>query len=35
LPVFLNAFPLKVPEVEHEVRQVPYDKETLDSFRAK
>jgi hypothetical protein len=35
LPVFLNAFPLKIPEVELEARQVPYDKETLDSFRAK
>ena len=35
MPVFLNAFPLKVPEVELEARQVPYDKETLDGFRAK
>jgi len=34
LPVFLNAFPLKIPEVELEARQVPYDKETLVSFRA-
>ncbi len=34
MPVFLNAFPLKIPEVELEARQVPYDKETLASFRA-
>ena len=35
LPVFLNAFPLKIPDVELEAIQVPYDKETLDSLRAK
>lgn len=35
MSVFLNAFPLKIPEVELEARQVPYDKETLDAFRAK
>lgn len=35
MPVFLNAFPLKVPEVELEAQQVPYNKETLDGFRAK
>ncbi len=35
MPVFLNAFPLKIPEVELEARQVSYDKETLDDFRAK
>lgn len=35
MPVFLNAFPLKIPEVEFEARQVPYDKKTLDGFRAK
>ncbi len=34
LPVFLNAFPLKVPDTELEVLQVPYDKETLDGLRA-
>lgn len=31
----MNAFPLKLPEVELEACQVPYDKKTLDSFRAK
>lgn len=30
-----NAFPLKVPDLEFEARQVPYDRETLDGFRAK
>lgn len=35
MPVVLNAFPLKVPELELEARQVPYDKGTLDGFRAK
>lgn len=35
MPVFLNAFPLKIPEVELESRQVPYEKETLDVLRAK
>ena len=35
MPVYLNAFPLKIPKVELEARQVPYDKETLDGFRAK
>lgn len=34
MPIVLNAFPLKVPELALEVRQVPYDKETLDGFRA-
>jgi len=34
LPIVLNAFPLKTPELELEARQVPYDKETLDGFRA-
>lgn len=33
LPIVLNAFPLKVPEVELEFVQIPYDKETLDSLR--
>ena len=31
----MNAFPLKIPEIELEARQVPYDKETLDTFRIK
>ena len=35
MSIALNAFPLKVPELELEARQVPYDKETLDGFRAK
>lgn len=35
VPIFLNAFPLNVPKVELQVLQVLYDKETLDSFRAK
>lgn len=33
MSVFLNAFPLKIPEVTLEVRKVPYDKKTLDSLR--
>lgn len=33
MPISLNAFPLKVPEVELEFVQIPYDKETLDSLR--
>lgn len=35
MPVFLNAFPLKIPEVELEVRKVSYEKGALDGFRAK
>lgn len=35
MPVFLNAFPLRIPEVELEARRVPYDKEALAEFRAK
>ncbi len=35
MSIVLNAFPLKVPELELDARQVPYDKETLDGFRAK
>jgi len=35
LPVFLNAFPLKIPEAELEARHAPYEKETLDVLRAK
>lgn len=34
MPIVLNAFPLKVPELELDARQILYDKETLDSFRA-
>jgi len=34
LSIVLNAFPLKVPELELEARQVLYEKETLDGFRA-
>jgi len=35
LSIVLNAFPLKIPDVELEARKVPYDKETLDDFRKK
>ncbi len=35
LPVFLNAFPLIVPELELEACQIPYDKGVLDELRAK
>ncbi|HBN8545260.1 TPA: stem cell self-renewal protein Piwi domain-containing protein [Pseudomonas aeruginosa] len=35
MPVFLNAFPLKIPDVKLEAREISYDKETLDGFRAK
>lgn len=35
MPIVLNAFPLKVPDLELEARQIPYDKETLHSLRAK
>lgn len=35
MSIVLNAFPLKVPELELEARQIPYDKETLDGLRAK
>jgi hypothetical protein len=31
----LNAFPLKVPELELEVLQIQYDKETLDDLRGR
>lgn len=34
MPIVLNAFPLKVPDLEIEARQIPYDKETLDGLRA-
>ncbi len=34
MPIVLNAFPLKVPELELEAQKVPYGKETLDGFRA-
>lgn len=33
MSIFLNAFPLKVPTLELEARQIPYDKETLDGLR--
>lgn len=33
MPIFLNAYPLKAPELQLEVIQVPYDKKTLDTFR--
>ena len=35
MAVFLNAFPLKIPDAELEALQVPYDKEALDDLRAK
>ncbi|MEJ8569288.1 Piwi domain-containing protein [Elongatibacter sediminis] len=35
MPVFLNAFPLKIPDVELKALRVPYDKETLYGLRAK
>jgi hypothetical protein len=35
LAVTLNAFPLKIPDIELEARQVPYDKEILANFRSK
>lgn len=35
MSIFLNAFPLKIPDVELDARKVPYDKETLDDFRKK
>ena len=35
MPTVLNAFPLKVPDLELEACQIPYDKETLDSLRAR
>ncbi len=34
MPVFLNAFPLEIPNVELEALGVPYTRETLDDFRA-
>jgi hypothetical protein len=35
VPIVLNAFPLKVPDLELEVREIPYVRETLNSLRAK
>lgn len=35
MPVVLNAFPLRVPEIQFEACQVPYDKGRLDELRAK
>lgn len=34
MPIVLNAFPLKVPDLEVEARLIPYDKEVLDDLRA-
>ena len=34
MPIVLNAFPLKVPDLEIDARQIPYDKEALDGLRA-
>lgn len=34
MSVFLNAFPLAIPDTELTALQIPYDKETLDSLRA-
>lgn len=34
MSIVLNAFPLKIPELELEVRQIPYNKETLERLRA-
>ncbi|MGE8572659.1 MAG: Piwi domain-containing protein [Acinetobacter amyesii] len=33
MSIFLNAFPLKVPELEVQVCEIPYSKEILDEFR--
>lgn len=33
MAVFLNAFPLSIPDTELTALQIPYDKETLDSLR--
>jgi hypothetical protein len=35
LPINLNAFPLKVPDLELAACQIPYDKQTLDGLRTK
>lgn len=35
MPIFLNAFPLKVPDLELAACQIPYDKQTLDGLRTK
>ncbi|UZJ45098.1 Piwi domain-containing protein [Marinimicrobium sp. C6131] len=34
MSVFLNAFPLRIPDAELKALQIPYNKETLDSLRA-
>ena len=34
MPIFLNAFPLKIPNAELEALQIPYDKKILDGLRA-
>lgn len=33
LPIVLNAFPLKIPELELKFVQIPYDKMTLGKVR--
>ncbi|MBA3015466.1 MAG: stem cell self-renewal protein Piwi domain-containing protein [Proteobacteria bacterium] len=33
MPIVLNAFPLKVPDLELEACKIPYDKDTLNSLR--
>ncbi len=35
MPIILNAFPLKIPDLELEACQISYDKEILDSLRDK
>ena len=35
MSIFLNAFPLKVPDLELAACQIPYDKQTLDDLRTK
>ena len=35
MSIVLNAFPLKVPDLELEAYQIPYDKDTLDNLRAR
>jgi hypothetical protein len=35
LSIVLNAFPLKIPNLDLEACQISYDKATLDSFRSK
>lgn len=35
MPIVLNAFPLKVPDLDLEARQVSYDQETVEGLRTK